>query len=756
MISAGFALPPPPLFMWKSFVSPAILAVLLSPAAFATGDFTPDRWLGHGGVASEMSPEFYWVLELRRMAKEFRVDEKRVVPEGPREESGLELPAGEMPAIVKFTGQGDVRDFDDAIKTGRLKPDDAAKARAQHEAARLAVSTATPETAAPLPEEFASEFADYHRGAHAFRRGAAHYEEARVAWEALLARPAEQRHYRSVWAAFMLGKLELKLKNPTAAKRFQQTRQLAREGFADSVGLAADSYGWEARSELKQGNAEAAAKLYLTQLALGDDSAIVSLKAVIPDRPHVDGMLSYGEQPPEEATEEERAKWEQTQAPLIQQRLTAAVSSPLLRRLITAHVLATETQLEVWSYGSDEAPAPRERCLRWLATLEKAKLKEVDDTDHLGWVAYTAGRYDEAARWLTVAPAESATSLWLKAKLLRRQGKTAEAVALMAQALKLIRADLPGFGTTEFSSGSPTFTPDQSAAGDLAGLHLTRGEFVTAMAAFFEAKMWDDAAFLGDRVLTADELRTYVDAHVPEAVLQNEADESAANPTRMRWMLARRLVREDRYADARPYFPQAQRAVLDRYVAALKDGENAKLPKVQRARAIFTAAWIARYDGMEMMGTEVEPDGFVSGGSFPPGNLDIERSEGVFVTGTGDEIARTPIKLLIPATAAEKKRLVATRPQPSKRFHYRYVAAGLAWKSAALLPDGTEELADVLNSGGGWIRDRDEKQAGKFFAAIGSRAARTKIGRAVVGQRWFVANLKGPWSGELSQKSDVQ
>lgn len=752
MISAGSGLQKLPLSMWKSFVSLTLNTALLGASAFATGDFMPDRWLGHGGVASEMSPEFYWELELRRMAKEFRVDERRVVPEGPRPEYGVELPPGELPANVKFTGQGDMKDFDDAIKTGRLKPTDAAKARAQHEAARLAVSTATAETAAPLPEEFASEFADYHRGAYAFRRGAAHYEEARAAWEALLARPKEQRHYRSVWAAFMLGKLELKLKKPGAIQRFQQARQLAREGFVDSLGLAADSYGWEARGELRQGHAETAAKLYLTQLALGDDSAIVSLKAVIPDRPHVEGMLSYGEQPPEEATEEQRTKWEQTQAPLIQERLTAAVGSPLLRRLITAHVLATETQLEVWSYGSEDAPAPRERCLRWLATLEKAKLKEVDDADHLGWVAYTAGRYDEAARWLKVAPAESATSLWLKAKLLRRQGKLGEAAGLMAQALKLIRADQPAFGDTEYSSGIPTFTPDQSAAGDLAGLHLTQGEFLSAMAAFLEANLWDDAAFIGDRVLTADELKAYVDEHLPETAPKKDGEEETSNNSRTRWMLARRLVREDRYAEARPYFPEAQRAVLDRYVAALKDGENTKLPKAQRARAIFTAAWLARYDGMELMGTEVEPDGFVSGGAFPPGNLDIERGEGVSVSVIDDKITRIPIKLLIPASAAEKKRLAATRPQPSKRFHYRYVAAGLAWKAAGLLPDGAEELADVLNTGGGWIKDRDEQLAGKFFQALRGRAARTKIGKAAIAKRWFVSDLHGPWSLPLSQE----
>ena len=40
-----------------------------------------------------------------------------------------------------------------------------------------------------------------------------------------------------------------------------------------SLALAADSYGWEGRAEWKQAHPEKAAPLFLTQLALGDESA---------------------------------------------------------------------------------------------------------------------------------------------------------------------------------------------------------------------------------------------------------------------------------------------------------------------------------------------------------------------------------------------------------------------------------------------------------------------------------------------------
>ncbi len=755
MLSAGSDSIILPFFMWKSFASLALVTAILSRPALGTGDFLSDRWLGSGGLAAEMSPEFFWELELRRMAREFSAPEKRIAPETPTDEPA----EGELPVRTKFTEQGDVKDFDNALKSGRIKPSDPAKAKAQHEAARKLVSTAKPDTVGSLPEEFASEFADYHRGAYSFRLGAAHFEEAREAWNALLARPKEQRHYRTVWATFMLGKLALAMKSPDAVKWFRQVRALAREGYADSLGLAADSYGWEGRSELRQGHAEAAAKLYLTQLALGDDSAIVSLKAVVPDRPSVEGVINY-DGIPDEAPFEERTKLEEKRGKEIQPRLNDAVRSPLLRRLITAHVLATETQMQMWSYGAGGSETePRQRCLRWLATIEKAGLREVEDADHLGWVAYAGGLYDEAARWLKVAPAESATTLWLKAKLLRRGGKLAEAAELMAKALRLVRADGLAFVDSEFTYGERIFVPDQSAAGDLAGLHLTRGEFVQAMEIFLQARLWEDAAFLADRVLTSDELKKYVDEHLPESAATPKEDSPPDDPTRMRWLLARRLVREDRYDGARPYFPKEQRTVLDRYVAALKDGENAKRSKSDRARAIFTAAWLARYDGMELMGTEVEPDGFVSGGNFPPGELDIERGEGVRLSfesdGKKEVIKKTPIKLSIPATAAEKQRLVQSRPQPSRRFHYRHVAAGLAWKAAGLLADGSEDLADVLNTTGAWMKDRDPKLADKCFQALVQRCAATKIGKAAKAKRWFVEDMRGPWSAPLSKEREA-
>src|SRR5437773_2547704 len=107
------------------------------------------------------------------------------------------------------TAEADLKDFADALQAGEIKPPDPAQATQQHEAARARIAQTNSTTTATLPDEFNSEFADYHRGAFAFRRGQEHWGEARQAWEDLLKRPEQDRRYRTVWATFMIGKIAL-------------------------------------------------------------------------------------------------------------------------------------------------------------------------------------------------------------------------------------------------------------------------------------------------------------------------------------------------------------------------------------------------------------------------------------------------------------------------------------------------------------------------------------------------------------------
>jgi hypothetical protein len=734
-----------------------VLANAVSPEVLATGYSGPRQFLDDGGKKVDGSPQFYWELEVKRLAKDFKPTEKRVTGKPAKKAESED--AGETPAPHdNFTAETDTKDFALALKGGRIKPGDPAKATQQHEAARKFIMEAIKNGAAPAPEEFASEFADYHRGALAYRLGKEHWQEARAAWEGLLKRPAAERHFRTVWATFMLGKVALKSGDPEAVNWFRKTRELAKEGFADSLGMAADSYGWEGRSEWKQGHLDKAARLFLTQLALGDESAVVSLKAVLPDRESVEGMLNYGPEYEETSNwtdEQKKASEEKTRAVL-----RAAVNDPLLRRLETAHILATEAGVVPFEGGSESVHV--NRCARWLAAIKEARLDKVEDAEYIGWVAYANGDYKGAAHWLELAGHVTPASCWLRAKLQKRAGKLQDALTSMAQAWQGIR------GLTSYTAWKEQpesrdedndytyrrtgddWSFEQFASGDLGSLHLVRADFVEAMDTFLKGGLWTDAAYVAERVLTADELKKYVDQQPPSSA---EKKEGGIYPKHLRDLLGRRLVREDRYEEAAAYLQPPYEKILKSYAGRLKYAADPKMPKEARAEAWFTAAWLARHEGMELMGTEVAPDVADTDGEFTITDLARQRLTGKIETteyeGEQEKTVATPISLK--ASKQELQRLAKNKIVPDLRFHYRVIAAALALKAAALLPDNSEELADVVNTAGGWVKDRDNKLADSYYLVLLKRCPKTEIGRAAKEKRWFV-DQGGPWTAKQAEE----
>jgi hypothetical protein len=67
------------------------------------------------------------------------------------------------------------------------------------------------------------------------------------------------------------------------------------------------------------------------------------------------------------------------------------------------------------------------------------------------------------------------------------------------------------------------------------------------------------------------------------------------------------------------------------------------------------------------------------------------------------------------------------------------------------LPDNTPELADVINSAGHWVADRDDKIANRYFQLLETRCAKTSLGRSAILRHWFVDDT-GPWSEEQGAK----
>jgi tetratricopeptide (TPR) repeat protein len=566
-----------------------------------------------------------------------------------------------------------------------------------------------------VPEGLPTEFTDYLQGAIAYHRG--NLAAAVAAWETLLKRPEAERRYRSTWAAFMLGKAHLRAQRPEEAVRwFQRTRELAGEkAFADSLGLAASSLGWEARAERDLGHFDKALVLYARQARGGDPTGSSSLRFVARQ------ALEAG---PE--------------------ALGPVARSAEARDVFNAFLVSdASAPWEIWELEEAEAAAGPDApeidpgVEAWLQALEKAGVKDVEGADRIAWAAYQGGDFAASRQWLDRAPADAPMARWVRSRLLLREGKLDEAQKLLDQTA----STLPDPGMTEDemwihsegSAGGKIATP-ALASGESGVLLTTQGNYREALDRFLRGGFWVDAAHLADRVLPLDELKASVDEKWPAALIKDlpeypmhwEGLQATPNLAArdIRHLLGRRLVRAGRFEEAEPYLPENLRPTLDTLATGLRDGRDAALPAERRSAALFRAACVTRKQGMELTGTELDPDWFALEGQYEILNYPTEMA------------ARAENPHLKPGPD-ESQRMEQNRPEPDQRFHYRYRAADMARDAAALLPDGSDEKARILATAGSWLKARDPETARPFYQALLDCCGDTKLGREAKQVRWF-------------------
>ena len=533
-----------------------------------------------------------------------------------------------------------------------------------------------------FPMELPEEFALYLRGARAWHRD--DHPRAESHFEALLELPAARRQHRSVWAAYMLGRMASSGRCRLAARRFEQTRALVAEGFADTLGLGPASWGEQAGCLLRSAEPGAipwteVIGLYLRQHEAGDASAAGSLREVA-----------------------ELALAESIEDPKLLGQLARAPES---RATISAY-LAAHPQLVV----------DRGHAARWLDALEAEPELPTRGAGSLAWIAYQASDMRSAERWARLAPAEDPLARWVAAKLLLRTGTSADMARAREQLEALERdladaSDAPDIGVHDWRVGIEGAGIGPSAAADEAMLAMRGDRFVDALAALLRARSWVDAAYLAEQVLTIDELREFVDA-LPEQDSGQFEDE-------LRWLLARRLARANLWTDALPYYPAELRREAERMRDDLERGDDLDQPAPVRARALWQAGKRTRELGMELRGTEIEPDWHYYAGDYSPPAIGEQRLEfSATLTRPSDE---------------ERSRVAHHFDRELPRFHYRSRAAALGEEAAALLPDDHEAGARVLCQAAQWIHVRDFEGADRLIRRM--KARNPNIGVARQGHR---------------------
>jgi hypothetical protein len=408
-----------------------------------------------------------------------------------------------------------------------------------------------------------------------------------------------------------------------------------------------------------------------------------------------------------------------------------------IARSTEARPIFTAWVLSNWNREDYDGPLDPTPAKKWLAAVQAAGVIQTDGADRLAWAAYRAGDFAAAEAWAKRAPADAPMARWTRAKLLLRAGKVAEAEPLLAQARAALSAgpapDLDLWNAYE-SGVHPAFQP--RAAGELGAARLAHGEYAAALDDLLRGGWWTDAAYVAERVLSSDELRAYVDktwapalaarykpdtettVDDPQGVWQIQFAGMAPPPQEwiaynVRGLLGRRLVREGKLAEARAYLPEDRRAALDDLARSLAAGRDAGRPAAERSRALFRAACLSRYQGLELLGTEVEPDWAL---------FDAEYEVNSFAAARANPKTHRHLG----PSADEKQRVSRNRVEPEKRFHYRYRGMGLAREAADLLPAGSEERARLLATAGNWVEGLDPKGARPLYDALQSCCAKTE------------------------------
>lgn len=568
-----------------------------------------------------------------------------------------------------------------------------------------------------------AEFALYFKGAVLWHEG--QYAAARNVWLQLLELPAAARPFKTTWAAYMVAR-SWEEENPRRAMAwFQKLREFVDAGFSDGLGLAAASLGWEARLHLQEKQYPEALALYLRQYQTGDDTARTSLRWTLSDAMRSSSRV-----------------------------LRRLAETPHVRDVVTAYVIAGGWQdppvdvdhplKEAIVSGLEKLshlPVPqggwhrfKPISERWLEAMENANVTDAA-AERLALTAYQAGRMDLAKRWLARASLSQA-GRWLKAKLLLRDGKVDEAMATLAA---LVR-EFPVLDTPR-SEGLPQPTASANPAllsspwdqqtvenkvrAEYGAYLVSRREYLEALDCLLRGNHWGDAAYVAERVLTLAELRDYVDARWPAAARHNTNDDGALSISeQIRYLLGRRLYRAGQRQQSLAYYPPPFDGRLRHYLQLLEQGNDSSHAATQRGRALFEAARILRHEGLELIGTETAPDWRMHEGNY---------EEGVSIR-TRAALAST--NHILP-TVEELQRAESHGVQPNERWHYRYLAAELAWKAAELLPDNSDDKARVLCVGGTWIKNLDRERADEFYKTLVIQCGRTELGKVADMKRWF-------------------
>jgi tetratricopeptide (TPR) repeat protein len=489
---------------------------------------------------------------------------------------------------------------------------------------------------------------------------------ARECFAGVVGLPEDRGRVRDVWAAYMMGRT-LQSEPSKAVAWYAKVRALAEAGHPDPLGLAAESLGWEARARMDMGEYAEALRLYLSQLntdAGGDVQSSIGycVSLVLKD----------------------------------QASCLRGAQDSLTRDVVTAELVGNAPR--AWGLWDSDDSRDATALARWteaLSTLKGGRKGGQENADRLAWVCYQGGRFELAQKWVDLSAPESFMARWVKAKLLVRAGKDAQAQKVL-EALAQEKPD-PGRTGYYYPCWEQTHVPmGELVSGEIGVLKVAQGQYVQAAVIFAQLKADYEAQVIAERVLTMAELKGLADqAGVSEI---------------FRECLARRLARAGKFEQAAVYFKGSLAESVKELDGLVRSGRDVRNGAGKRAGNLWKGAQILWREGDVILGAI-----YVSDDENVPRDKEASRFE----------------------LSPQMLKRSGDTTLPARRYSPQFAAADMAWEAAGLMPDESDETARVLCTAGTWIKYLDPKAADRFYKALVRRCGKTELGKAAQKKRWF-------------------
>ncbi len=399
-----------------------------------------------------------------------------------------------------------------------------------------------------------------------------------------------------------------------------------------------------------------------------------------------------------------------------------------------------------------------DRRRQWLEALAAAKVPPTFAPAHVAILQLAVGRWQACAETCATMPAADPTRRLLLSRCnLRLSGDRDVSRAFLDGGSPRLDLTTPAKGFTTLTTDRTTIDPlDPKTVlkrvhGESGMLALSAGDIPTALRHFDEGDFLMESFYLGECLLTVDELKDYVDRRrIPPNKGHGTDDYSYYPLVNLRELLSSRLMRAGRLEEALEYVDPKLRAQATNYVLLRRAAERSDVGARERADSHWRSALAIRQLG-EII--QHSPFGLSwSGGSWYVGYGYWPR---IRLGQSMDDRQPLPMEIA-PAGKDETLRLLSWQSQHIDRADLserdaRYASFRHALEAVRLLPDNDPAGAEILQYAGNLLKYREPKAANPAYALLVTRFKDTPYGAEALKRHWFAKDRPEPSADIISR-----